>query len=306
MYFEDRLEKAIEQSKGRYMGELFYYIYPFATENISGYIDLFDLKDKSLLTVGSSLDQAISAALYGCRDITVLDLNPYIKEYYYLKEAAIEKLTRDEFFKFFSYHSYPSVFRANRKTFSKDIYDKLSEYLSEMDYESYLFWNKLLKLYSGITIRQNLFSQDEDQHRIQPSKIPYLKDEESYIKTKEILKDLKIKFITSNINDITLEKKFDNIFLSNLPDYQDLSKTKELYYKLLNNLNEEGKIMISYMFRTTYDSVYDPDIIEFYDLSKTLPAFPNAKLETFQGVKGLIFESEEYKDSVLTYKKIKK
>lgn len=306
MYFEDKLEKAIEQSKGRYMGELFYYIYPFTTENIAGYIDLFDLKDKSLLTVGSSLDQAISAALYGCKDITVLDINPYIKEYYYLKEAAIEKLTRDEFFKFFSYHSYPSVFRANRKTFSKDIYIKLSEYLSELDYESYLFWEKLLKLYSGITIRQNLFSQDEDQHRIQPHKIPYLKDDETYNKTKEILKDIKIKFITDNINDITLERKYDNIFLSNLPDYQAISKTKALYNKLLSNLTDEGKIMISYMYRTTYDSIYDPDIIKFYDLENTLPYFPEAKLETFQGVKGLIFESDEFKDSVLTYQKIKK
>lgn len=306
MYFEDKLEKAMEQSKGRYPGNFFNYIYPFSTENISGYIELFDLKDKSLLTVGSSLDQAISAALYGCKDITVLDLNPYIKEYYYLKETAIEQLSLEEFFEFFSYHSYPTLFRTNRKTFSKEKYNQIAESLSKKDYESYLFWRKLLKYNSGIKIRQNLFSKDEDQYRIQSHKIPYLKDEENFNKTKEVLQNVKIKFITGNINEITLEKQYDNIFLSNLADYQAISKTKKLYEKLINNLTEEGKIMISYMYRTTYDSVYDPDTIEFYDLSNTLPYFANATLETFQGIKGLIFETEEYKDSVLTYQKTKK
>lgn len=46
-------------------------IYPFTTENIAGYINEFELKDKSLLTVGSSGDQVINAALYDCQDITL-------------------------------------------------------------------------------------------------------------------------------------------------------------------------------------------------------------------------------------------
>lgn len=40
-------------------------LYPFTTENIAGYIDNFNLKNKSLLTVGSSGDQVINAALKG-------------------------------------------------------------------------------------------------------------------------------------------------------------------------------------------------------------------------------------------------
>ena len=42
---------------------IFHTIYPFATENINDYTEYFDLKDKSLLTVGSSGDQAINALL---------------------------------------------------------------------------------------------------------------------------------------------------------------------------------------------------------------------------------------------------
>ena len=50
-----------------------HYLYPFTTENIDGYLDLFDLKDKSLLTVGSSGDQVINALVMGCEDVTLYD-----------------------------------------------------------------------------------------------------------------------------------------------------------------------------------------------------------------------------------------
>ena len=56
-----------------------YKIYPFTTENISGYINNFNLIDKWLLIVGSYGDQVINAILHGCEDITLLDKNPYSK-----------------------------------------------------------------------------------------------------------------------------------------------------------------------------------------------------------------------------------
>ena len=72
-------------------------IYPFTTENIAGYIDYFDLKDKSLLTVGSSGDQVFNAALKDVKTVTLLDINSYTKYYYYLKEASILELSMSEF-----------------------------------------------------------------------------------------------------------------------------------------------------------------------------------------------------------------
>ena len=53
----------------------FFQIYSFTTENINGYMQFFELKDKSLLTVGSSSDQAINATLVRCNDITGGNLN---------------------------------------------------------------------------------------------------------------------------------------------------------------------------------------------------------------------------------------
>ena len=74
--FDIVLDNAIKRCEGlviydKAFNKGFNQIYPFATENISGYIDKFDLKDKSLLTVGSSGDQVINAILYGCKKISV-------------------------------------------------------------------------------------------------------------------------------------------------------------------------------------------------------------------------------------------
>ena len=54
-------------------------LYSFTTENIKDYISSFDLNNKSLLTVGSSADQAINAILNGCKDVTIMDINPFVK-----------------------------------------------------------------------------------------------------------------------------------------------------------------------------------------------------------------------------------
>lgn len=96
------LEEALYTAKERCKGNTiideeyildFEEIFPFTTENIVGYIDCFDLEDKTLLTVGSSGDQVINAVLKGAREVTLLDINPCAKYYYYLKEAGILELT---------------------------------------------------------------------------------------------------------------------------------------------------------------------------------------------------------------------
>ena len=78
----------------------FFNIYSFTNENISSYIPFFDLKNKSLLTVGSSCDQVLNASYSGCEDITVCDVCSLTKYYYYLKIASLLELNRDEFLKF--------------------------------------------------------------------------------------------------------------------------------------------------------------------------------------------------------------
>lgn len=52
-------------------------VYPFATENVLEYFATLNLKDQSVLTVGSSLDQLFNALVYGAKKVSVFDINPY-------------------------------------------------------------------------------------------------------------------------------------------------------------------------------------------------------------------------------------
>lgn len=60
--------------------------YPFATENVSGYIKNICLKDKDVLTLGSSCDQAFNSLVCGAGNVTIFDINPEVKNYYLEKK----------------------------------------------------------------------------------------------------------------------------------------------------------------------------------------------------------------------------
>ena len=119
------LEEALYTAKERCEGNIiideasmngFEEIYPFTTENIAGYIDYFDLQD-----------QIINAALKGAKDVTLLDINPYAKYYYYLKAAGILELDLVKFNEFFLYQANLAIFRHSGrkvKTFNENLYEE--------------------------------------------------------------------------------------------------------------------------------------------------------------------------------------
>lgn len=173
-------------------------IYPFTTENISGYINNFELKNKSLLTVGSSGDQVLNAIANDCEDITVLDINPYTKYYYYLKVASLIGLSKDKFLNFFRYEDYPNTFKKNKNVFNKEDYEKINSILRLLDYESYLFWDELLNCYSGEHIRNKLFSLDEEKTSTLEKMNPYLENA-SFEELKVKLQKIQPKFLIGNV-----------------------------------------------------------------------------------------------------------
>lgn len=110
--------------------DLFMSIYSFSTENVKGYIDYFDLKNKSLLTVGSSGDQIINAYNKGCRDLTLIDINPFAKYYINLKIAGILSLTYQEFELFF----FRNIgLHKNNSRYNLELFNKLSNTLKAID-----------------------------------------------------------------------------------------------------------------------------------------------------------------------------
>ena len=120
--------------------EGFQKIYPFTTETISGYITKMDIKDKIVLTLGSSCDQALNSLLLGAKDITVFDINEKVKYFYNLKRKLIltsrEKLINNivnlkQFSYFEDIFSYQDLMKMNLYLQNDENYYKLQDILKE-------------------------------------------------------------------------------------------------------------------------------------------------------------------------------
>ena len=124
--------------------EVFSDVYPFTTENIDGYIEKMDLKEKKVLTVGSSGDQALNAILEGANDITIFDINEDTEKFFKIKKDIIlnselediylkiikndkiPNLTKDFF-------AFSTLKRMNNYMKSKENFEKLKEKLAKVN-----------------------------------------------------------------------------------------------------------------------------------------------------------------------------
>ena len=310
MDFEHILQLAIEKCDGKYVEELarnFYILYPFTTENIDGYIKKFHLKDKSLLTVGSSFDQVLNAALFDCKDITLLDICPFTKYYAYLKMASLLELNRDEFFRFLRYKNYPKTFKDNPLLYNKEDYQKIVKTLCLLDYESYLFWDELLQNYEPKTIRNELFySYEEDKQRVMETINPYLRIDYNYEETKKKIKKVKLEIIQADLFKVRLTRSFDTIWLSNIGTHlMHHDKIMEMIEKMSVYLNENGKMLMSYLYNT--DEAYRTKYCPIYDFRVTFEELKeyNPELISFIGMHSIAFNDDRTKDSILVYEKKK-
>lgn len=281
-------------------------IYPFTTENIAGYIDKFELKEKSLLTVGSSGDQVINAALYDCTDITLLDINPFTKFYVYLKIACLLELSRENFMKFLRYNDYhPKTFEEFAKNygcFDKCIYKRISPVLESLDKESFLIWNKLFDSFDSLDLRTNLFFLDEYDNKTIETINPYLASDDAYEMTRAKIQKTDIKFLTGNVLEVELKEKYDNIWLSNVCRYLlNPKEIKLLVDKMTNNLNGGGKLLICYLYYAHRGALIP--IYQLDDVRKILKKY-SLSFSTFLGIDGILgFGNKNIEDEIMYYKK---
>lgn len=293
---EVKIKKAQDQISKKFKDNRFNFLYSFTTENINGYLDFFELKGKSLLTVGSSSDQVLNAFYCGCEDITLIDINEYTEEYFYLKKTAIEELDYDSFFKFLSMEGniYINFKSFNRKTFEKVV--------GKIEHEdSKLFWEEILNNNKIKDIKRSLFTPDVPVKYALKKLNRYLATEDNYNNLKGRIKNLKPKFITANIYNYELKRNYDNIFLSNIADYYDVNETHKMYERLKNNLNDNGKLMIAYLYGPNY---YLKDR-KIYEFEKTREIFKDAELKSFKGSEDidLRIEHDYLPDDILVYTK---
>ena len=265
------------------------------------------MQDKSLLTVGSSGDQTINATFKGAKDITLLDINPYAKYYYYLKAAGILELNLTDFNEFFRYNDYPKVFKYNKKVFDKASYKKIKSTLKSLDNDSYLFWDELFDMYQPDHIRFSLFSNDEYGTSVLGKSNLYLQSENTYDETKTKLKELRPEFINEDIFKSNLTKNYDNIWLSNIACYLYQDKIKGMTDKFSDKLAVDGKLLISYLYSIDMNTEYDDDWSPIYDLKNDLELLKEYSpiFHFFKGVNGIKHNDDDIKDSVLIYQKKK-
>lgn len=302
--FEKLLMNAIHKCDGMFvedMAKKFQLLYPFTTENITGYINHFNLSNGTLLIVGSSGDQMINASLFGCQDIVCLDICPYTKFYMYLKLCCMLELDKSNFLTFLSYKS--KTFKDNPFSFHTEIYQKIRSTLRLLDYESYLFWDELFSNFKSIDIRKELFYFDEDNINVVISCNPYLQSNITYEEARTKIKKTKLEFITGDVFKTSLNRKFDSIWLSNIGTYISRHLLKVMVDTLSKNVND--KLLISYLYKTVKNTQFEKDWSPIYHLEKTFEILQEYSPEiiSFIGVDGIKFHDCTINDSVLVYTK---
>lgn len=256
-------------------------IYPFTTENITGYMNELDLTNKKIITVTGSTDHILNAIVKGSRNITTFDINPLTKYYMDLKIACIKELEIEEFLDIFLY---------NNKYLDKDFISNL-----DIDLESKEFWNYQLYLYGNYLMNSNLFNKKYFNSNSKIIFNMYL-DKDNYNKVKNNISNVNIKFLEYSLQDLELKEEYDYMFLSNISDYINLIFSDNYLYnykELIDSfLDKVNYIYFAYLY--DYGSNNPRSEIDNIELVKRV--FNEFKIKTFNSaLEGV----ENKRDSVL-------
>lgn len=213
------------------------FIYKKTNEKLNEFIDLLLNKDKVLSVIGSG-DQILNTLLTKPSKIDAFDISVFPKFFLKLKITSIKSLSRDEYIKFFF---------STTETFLDEYYDDLyfDKIRKKLDDESEDFWTYLFQYNDWYDIyNSTLFSSEsvfEEQAIIQNK---YL-DNNEYYKLRDILQNVQINYIESNLLDLKINDTYDLIYLSNILEYVK----KSAYFDKIDELSVKNKgIIISYIF----------------------------------------------------------
>lgn len=251
--------------------ERFSSIYPFTTENISGYLKDLNLKDKKIITVTGSSDHIINAILQGSMDITTFDINPLTKKYMDLKLAAIKCLSLDEFLQVFLYDT--------TKSFDYKIISSL-----DIPKDSKEFWMQQLSLVNnnGENLRESkLFNRKYFNPESKFWQNLYL-SKESYNEVKEKLNSSQIKFINQSLQDLNITEHYDYMFLSNISDYLNLMFDGDCLINYKNLIENLLRKIDNIYFAYLYDIGNSNPRSEIDDLKKVRSLFKNIDIKIFE------------------------
>ena len=266
-------------------------LYSFTTENIAGYINNFDFKNKKILTVAGSGDHILNSILLGGTTVDAFDINRNALFFSELKLIMVEVLSFEQFLDFFMIDS--------QKAFDYETYCKISSKLS--NYAKLYFDNLYFQFANnGQKLRQsNIFNNKYDTRENKLKYNIYL-NKNKYNQLKKSLNFASITLIEGNIKDLCLYQSYDIILLSNISDYlYDFGDVFRLqnYFKRINEFKTDKNIVVfGYVY--DMDSTQKRSDIDVPDLRKQI--FDNGKYIYNE----LIFESaiQNKKDCILVLK----
>ena len=227
-------------------------IYSFTTENISGYFNYLDFKNKNILTVSASGDHIINSFYKGAISVKGFDINYLALVFTELKLIAIQELSYKQFLEFFLINDINNISKnlnalnykqyiELRKKLTENSRKILDDLYSEFNNDGYKFRNSYI------------FNNKYDNNSLKIESNLYLKNELEFNKAKEQIKDKEIVLVNSSYSDIALNKlpnheSYDIILMSNISDY-----IKEIY-KNENYLEEYIKEII-YNFKSPNNQI---------------------------------------------------
>ena len=255
---EDDIEFALEVRKTWHtQGHRWTRSYFFTNEILKEYIPGFDLDGKDVLTPTASGDHALNIALENPNTITCFDINRLARYWAELKQASIMTLSFDEFYKFIldgiaNNTSNPYDNSLSNTLFKdKAIYNTIKEGMSK---DVATFWdaineNEITKydLFQSIRLKNCDFNG-----YMNPGK---------YKQLQQTLPKLDIKHVHCDILNLKKkfgDKKFDNIFTSNIAMYAG----KNYQYLVENDIPEilkpNGKVQVYYSYANAGDGKHYP------------------------------------------------
>lgn len=220
-------------------------IYKGTNENLKDIFNRYNVKDKDVLTVLASSDQALSFFYSGAKTIDTFDRSYLTLYYYYLRKWLI--LFKNEFYpsyKFLSFTGHGDI----------DLYRLVCNIKpnSEKEEEAKIFWKKFMEFNQ---YRANFLFEDR-----------YCEEEKPYTSINQI-KAFYNKEITFNMFDISdrvnSNKKYDIIYLSNMLEYKEIEDNRNTVRLNIENLLKDNGIAIcTYKIKKKCDLWHRQEIME--------------------------------------------
>lgn len=217
---------------GNVVGEKYNRLYFSSNERLDEIFSYFDFKDKDVLSVIGSGDQAISFFNKGVNRVDLFDINKLAIYYYYLRIWAIK----------YQNDIYPGT---GEKTI--EYIKKLLKYVfiqNNDELNAYNYWNLFVENFSNYDIMSFFYS----------CYYPLYKEEFNLENLKENIEHIDSKIMNIDLSgNFSIDNKYDYLYTSNIVDYISIKNIIAYRDNIYNLLKDNGIVICSNLSTDSID-----------------------------------------------------